>query len=155
MISKILDTKIKTNNLPANTLLDFKSNALANRWLAKQISLHSLMPSQLNEVRTLLKGGDLPQAVEKMGLVVTGVKEASSIPLVPSSAAAEFRLLRCEVNDALKKAGLEIASLSPITIGIDDASFDLGYHGRYYDLSQLQRMISSLLEPTQSRAVVC
>ncbi|MCL6089259.1 MAG: hypothetical protein M1530_03835 [Candidatus Marsarchaeota archaeon] len=120
----------------------FSTNAVViSGFVAKQMSLRSLAPMLLSSMRTLLAAGDLSAALEQAQLLLKETKAASPAGLLPGSAASEYRLLRRELAIAMTDAGLAISALSPLTIGIDDAAYDLGEYSRLYGLQQLEGLL--------------
>ncbi len=120
----------------------FSTNAvIISGFVARQMSLRSLAPMLLSSMRTLMQGGDLSAALEQAQLLLKETKSASPAGLLPDSAASEYRLLRRELAIAMTDAGLAISALSPLTIGIDDAAYDLGEYSRLHLLQQLEGLL--------------
>ena len=126
---------------------DIGSVSILSGHLAKQMSLRSLAPMALIKARELLKGSDVAGAAEQMNVLVEAVQSASLGGLLPDTALPEYRLLKRELASALKEAGRALSALSPLTAGIDGATYDLGEHARYDALRQLQGLLGRLREP--------
>ncbi len=123
----------------------FSTGAIViSNFVAKQMSLRSLAPMLLSSMRTLMQGGDLSSALEQARLLLKETKSSSPAGLLPDSAVSEYRLLRRELALAMKDAGLAISMLSPLTIGIDDAAYDLGEYSRLNGLQQMEGLLRQM-----------